>query len=95
MSTKTGELFIPLKYQLAYLAGRIDGDGHIDTKHRSGIRIAYSSKEDALRDQLMFGKINMSLYQYTAARTYVLYLKKHFRDEVLPKVKFYSVKLAP
>lgn len=95
MSTKTGELFIPLKYQLAYLAGRIDGDGHIDTKHRSGIRIAYSSKEDALRDQLMFGKANMSLYQYTAARTYVLYLKKQFRDKILLKLKLYSVKLAP
>lgn len=62
ISTKTGELSIPIKYRSAYLAGRIDGDGHIDTKHRSGIRIAYSSKEDALRDQLMFGKTNMSLY---------------------------------
>ncbi|MBI4098192.1 MAG: hypothetical protein HY426_04105, partial [Candidatus Levybacteria bacterium] len=95
MSTKTGELSIPIEYRSAYLAGRIDGDGHIDTKHRSGIRIAYSSKDDALRDQLMFGKTNMSLYQYIAAGTYVLYLKKQYRDRILSKLKLYSVKLAP
>ena len=95
MSTKTGDIHIPIKYKSAYLAGRIDGDGHIDTKHRSGIRIAYGSKEDALRDQLMFGKTNVNLYQYTAARTYVLYLRKYYRDKILPKVRLYSIKLAP
>jgi hypothetical protein len=95
MSTKTGVLSVPHKYLPAYLAGRIDGDGHIDTKHRSGIRIAYSNFDDAFRDQIMFKKSNTSLYHYLAAGTYVLYLKKHFRDEVFSKLKLYSVKLAP
>lgn len=95
MSTKTGILHIPQRFLLAYLAGRIDGDGHVDTKHRSGIRIAYSSNEDAVRDQIMFGKTNMSLYQYKAARTFVLYLKKHYRDKVLRELSKYCLKLAP
>lgn len=95
METKTEELHIPRLYLPAYLAGRIDGDGCVDTKHRSGIRIAYSSKEDALRDQLLFGKTNVSLYQYRSAGTYVLYLKKHYRDKICQKIKNFSVKLAP
>ena len=95
MSTKTGVLQIPDRYLLAYLAGRIDGDGSVDTKYRSGIRIAYSSREDALRDQILFGEINVSLYQYQAARTFVLYLKKNFRDRISKEIKKYSLKLAP
>ena len=95
MSFKTGNLYVPKSYLLAYLAGRIDGDGHVDTKYRSGIRIAYSSMKDALRDQKLFGKTNVSLYQYKAARTFVLYLKKHYRDRISQEIKKYSVKLAP
>lgn len=95
MSFKTGDLHVPEPFLPAYLAGRIDGDGHVDTKHRSGIRIAYSSFDDALRDQIMFGNINMSLYQYKAAKTYVLYLKKKFREKVCEELKKYSLKLAP
>lgn len=95
MTTKTGVLHVPTRFLPAYLAGRIDGDGHVDTKHRSGIRIAYSSKEDALRDQELFGLTNVSLYQYIAARTFVLYLRKHYRDKILNVLRKYSVKLAP
>lgn len=95
MSTKTGVLNVPSDKLLAYLAGRIDGDGHVDTKHRSGIRIAYSSNEDAIRDQNLFGDTNVSLYQYKAAGTYVLYLRKNFRERISQKIKKYSLKLAP
>jgi len=95
MATKTEALSVPKRHLLAYLAGRIDGDGHVDIKHRSGIRIAYSSREDALRDQKLFGKTNVSLYQYKAARTFVLYLRKHYREQILQEIKRYSVKLAP
>lgn len=95
MSYKTGVLQISNQHLLAYLAGRIDGDGHVDTKHRSGIRIAYSSNEDAFRDQELFGNYNMSLYQYKAAKTYVLYLKKEFRDTISKDIGKYSLKLAP
>ncbi len=95
MSTKTGDLNVSSKNLLAYLAGRIDGDGHVDTKHRSGIRIAYSSNEDAVRDQKMFGETNVRLYQYTQAGTYVLYLKKHFRERISKEIKKFSLKLAP
>ena len=38
-------IFVP-----AYLAGRVDGDGHFDLKHRTGLRIAYGSGFDARRD---------------------------------------------
>ncbi|MBI2600343.1 hypothetical protein HYW42_00150 [Candidatus Daviesbacteria bacterium] len=95
MSFKTGELYVPERYLTAYLAGRIDGDGHIDTKHRSGIRIAYSSEDDAIRDQKLFGETNVTLYQYKAARTFVLYLKKSYRERIALAIKKYSVKLAP
>lgn len=95
MATKTGNLSIPRRFLPAYLAGRIDGDGCVDTKHRSGIRIAYSSKEDAVRDRLLFGLTNTSLYRYESAGTYVLYLKKHYREKILLKTKKFSVKLAP
>ena len=95
MSYKTGNLYVPKPYLMAYLAGRIDGDGHIDTKHRSGIRIAYSSKEDADRDQKLFGVTNVSLYQYIAAGTFVLYLKKNYRERIVQAIKKYSVKLTP
>lgn len=95
MSFKTGDLYVPEPFLMAYLAGRIDGDGHIDTKHRSGIRIAYSSKEDAIRDQKLFGFANVSLYQYKAAGTFVLYLKKIYRNRISQEIKKYSVKLAP
>ena len=95
MSFKTGNLYVPQSHLFAYLAGRIDGDGHIDTKHRSGIRIAYSSKDDALRDQKLFGETNVSLYQYKAAKTFVLYLKKIYRERISKEIKKFSVKLAP
>ncbi len=67
----------------------------MDTKYRSGIRIAYSTKEDAIRDQRLFGKTNMNLYQYKSAGTYVLYLKKHYREKIWQQLKKFSVKLAP
>lgn len=95
MSFKTRELIIPHQYLSAYLAGRIDGDGHVDTKHRSGIRIAYSNFEDAFRDQKMFGDTNVSLYEYKAARTFVLYLKKKFRDTMWNDLSQYCLKLVP
>ncbi len=95
MSTKTGALHVPIKFLPAYLAGRIDGDGHVDTKHRSGIRIAYSSNEDAKRDQIMFGMTNVSLYHYWVAGTFVLYLKRIYRKRILKEISKYSVKLAP
>jgi len=95
MKLKIGVLPVPTSYISAYLAGRIDGDGHVDTKYRTGIRIAYSSKEDALRDQRLLGIANVSLYQYKAANTFVLYLRKHYREQILKDLQKFSVKLAP
>ena len=95
MSLKTGTLPIPHQHLTAYLAGKIDGDGCVDTKHRSGIRIAYSSRIDAARDRSMIGETNASLYRYTSARTYVLYLRKRYRDRIKQKLIHFSVKLAP
>lgn len=89
------KLFIPKIYLSAYLAGRIDGDGCIDLKHRSGIRITYGDKDDAMRDVLIFGKKNVSLYYYQSARTWVIYLRKHFRQKILTEVQKYSDKLLP
>ena len=95
MNYKTGVLQIPSKYLPAYLAGRIDGDGHVDTKHRLGIRIVYGNKYDALRDKNLFSKDNMSLYHYKSAHTYVLYLKKQFEKDYKSELSKYSLKLAP
>ncbi len=95
MSYKSENLSIPPRFLLAYLAGRIDGDGHVDAKHRSGIRIAYGTQFDAKRDQLLFGTNNVSLYEYKAAKTYVLYLKKAFRESIGATLQLYSLKLAP
>lgn len=95
MALKTGKLDIPHRFLLAYLAGRIDGDGCYDTQYRSGIRIAYSSKKDALRDRSLFGSANVSLYHYLSAGTYVLYLRKSYRDKILKELEKFSVKLAP
>lgn len=92
---KKKKLLIPKNFIPAYLAGRIDGDGCIDLKYRSGIRISYGKKYDAKRDKLIFGKENVSLYRYQAAGTWVIYLKKHFRKQIIPKTKKYSLKLCP
>lgn len=94
-ATKTGVLFVPSRNVPAYLAGRIDGDGHVDAKHRSGIRIAYGNAFDARRDRRLFGAANVSLYRYSAARTMVLYLRKHYRERIEPAVRKFSMKLAP
>ncbi len=86
---------VPSHFLLAYLAGRIDGDGSIDRKYRSGIRIAYGNKKDAEHDVLLFGKQNVSLYFYKAAGTWVIYLRKKFREEIINKIAKYSIKLCP
>ena len=95
MKAKAGNLLIPKRYLYSYLAGRIDGDGCIDTKYRSGIRIAYSSRKDASRDQTLIGKNNASVYHYCSANTYVIYLKKHYREKIWKELSRFCFKLAP
>ena len=89
-------LNIPKKYLPAYFAGRIDGDGHVDKKHGKGIRIAYTTRRDALRDMKllkMLCKEPVSLYRYHQANTWVLYFRKDFMDIVQPKLAKYAYKL--
>lgn len=95
LSYKKKQFNVASKFLPAYLAGRIDGDGSIDFKYRSGIRIAYGDRKDAKRDVVIFGRSNVSLYQYKTAGTWVIYLRKDFRDKILPRVEKYSVKLLP
>ena len=95
MATKQGRLIVPYHYIPAYLAGRIDGDGSVDTKYRSGIRIAYGNRIDAERDQQLLGAENVSLYFYSSAKTFVLYLRKHYRERMRKALQRYSIKLAP
>ena len=92
---KKKNFLVPSHFLLAYLAGRIDGDGSIDRKYRSGIRIAYGDKKDAEHDVLLFGKQNVSLYFYKAAGTWVIYLRKKFREKIINKIAKYSIKLCP
>lgn len=92
---KKEKLLVPKSFVPAYIAGRLDGDGCVDLKHRSGIRIVYGNKTDAKRDVLIFGKENVSLYKYQTARTWAIYLRKHFRNQIFPKVKEFSIKLCP
>lgn len=89
-------LEIPLKFLPAYFAGRIDGDGHVDRKYRTGIRIAYSTKEDATRDLALLKSLNSrpaSLYHYKQANTWVLYFRKNFLRKITPKMAKYALKL--
>ncbi|MBI3397440.1 hypothetical protein HY045_03110 [Candidatus Woesebacteria bacterium] len=90
------KLDIPKKYIFPYIAGRIDGDGHVDKKYRTGIRIAYSTKEDAARDLEILYKLHdspASLYRYHKANTWVLYFRKAFLKNILYKIARYSYKL--
>lgn len=97
-SLKKGKLYIPTSKLIPYLSGRIDGDGHYDLKHRSGIRIAYGNQFDADRDLqliLKFEGNSASLYEYKRARTWVIYLRKIFLQKYLSSLRLYSIKLLP
>jgi len=90
------DLKIPLKFIPAYLAGRIDGDGHLDKKHRTGIRIVYSEKYDASRDLNLLKKLDenpVSLYYYRQANVWVIYFRKHFLRRIMPEITRFSIKL--
>lgn len=92
-----GQFTVSQKFIPAYFAGRIDGDGHVDKKYRTGIRIIYSTKFDATRDLKFLKKLEenpASLYFYKKANTWVLYFRKHFLDKIIPKMKKYSLKLS-
>lgn len=98
MSFKTGKLNIPRDKLISYLSGRIDGDGHYDQKHRTGIRIAYGNKFDANRDLqliLKFEENSASLYEYKRAKTWVIYLRKIFLQKYLSSLRLYCIKLLP
>lgn len=98
LSLKIGRLNVPNRFIIPYLSGRIDGDGHVDHKHRSGIRIAYGSKFDAERDKnllLAYRRESVSLYRYERAGTWVIYLKKKFLERILPELRLYSLKCCP
>ena len=98
MSFKKKSLTIPRRFLPAYFAGRVDGDGHWDQKHRTGLRIAYGSEFDARRDLnllLEYDDNPASLYEYTRAGTWVIYFRKVFLRKILPKLRAYSVKLLP
>lgn len=89
-------LKIPLKFLPAYLAGRIDGDGHFDRKHRTGIRIVYSDKYDASRDMVLLkrlGKNPASLYYYKRANVWAIYFRKNFLKKIIPRIARFSLKL--
>lgn len=97
MSFKDSDtLNISHKFLPAYFAGRIDGDGHVDVKHRSGVRIAYSTKKDAIRDLELLKKMDgvpASLYRYKEANTWILYLRKKFLDNIKYEFAKYSLKM--
>lgn len=90
------ELSISKKFLPAYFAGRIDGDGHVDRKYRTGIRIVYSDREDASRDLRLLKLLNdnpASLYFYKGANTWVLYFRKEFLKKIQPKIAKFALKL--
>lgn len=97
MNWKSKKKFtIPIKFLPAYFAGRIDGDGHVDRKYRTGVRIAYSDKKDAARDLCLLkllGEKPASLYHYSKAGTWVLYFRKDFLRRIISKMAKFSFKL--
>jgi len=98
MNFRKSKLIVPRRFLIAYLAGRIDGDGHVDQKHRSGVRIAYGTEFDALRDYKIledYKEGSVSLYRYVQAGTWVIYLRKKFLQQIVPELSVYSMKFCP
>ncbi|MGZ4212431.1 MAG: hypothetical protein ACXVQV_04285 [Actinomycetota bacterium] len=62
-----------------YLAGRFDGDGAFGTPRVPGIRIAYTTHEEASVDQLLLSRIGVektSLLHYARVNEWCVYIKK-------------------
>lgn len=87
---------LPLKYILAYFAGRFDGDGSIDKNLRSDLRITYSNFREAKADQELLTRLNRfksRVYHYRGARTYVLYICRESAERFLLGIAPYSVRV--
>ena len=80
----------------AYFAGRFDGDGSVSKNLKNDFRIAYTTFEDAQRDQkyvnILSSTITSSIYHYEHAKTFVLYIHTDASHEFLRLIEPYSAK---
>lgn len=81
---------------LPYLAGRFDGDGSVASDGRRDVRIVYSSREEAAKDQRLLQHVRAyrtRVYGYTKARTWVLYVSRFDARDFLNDLRMFSHKL--
>ena len=80
----------------SYLAGRFDGDGSVGTSRVPGIRIVYSSRAEADTDAILTNAIGISspsVYEYSAAREWCVYVPKEHVRFLLQLISPFSLRL--
>jgi len=73
-----------------YMAGRFDGDGCFGT-----VRIVYSNKEEAVIDSKLLWKVGIknSIYFYSSANTWCVYIRRCSVESFLDSIKPFSVRV--
>lgn len=88
-------LALPDEFILAYFAGRFDGDGSVNQDRVSEFRIVYSNREEALVDQrllMRIGVLQTSVYNYSKANTFCLYVSESEVTRLGEALKIHSWK---
>ncbi|MDP2587569.1 MAG: LAGLIDADG family homing endonuclease [bacterium] len=87
---------LPKKWIMAYFAGRFDGDGSVADDRRRDLRITYSNRKEAETDLVLLEQLCLhkaTVYQYKAARTFVLYISRTSATAFVTQIRPWSVKL--
>lgn len=86
---------LPKEYTWPYFAGRFDGDGSVAHNLRNDLRIVYSNQPEALGDQALLKRVGVktSVYHYSKARTYVVYVRCCDANRFITSIRPYSVKI--
>ncbi len=80
----------------AYLAGRFDGDGCIDSSLSRDCRISYGNQQDAILDYNLLKKLGFQMarvYQYRTSSTYVIYISRFETQMFVDFLQQHSLKL--
>lgn len=88
--------FLANKYIASFFAGRFDGDGSVSKDKRSDLRIVYKNKHEALIDKRLLAKIGIvktSVYHYSIAKTYALYVWRSQAEKLVSLIRPESFKI--
>lgn len=80
----------------AYFAGRFDGDGCVGTNSRWGARVVYGGAREAEEDRRLLMRaceVEARVYEYRAAKTFVLYVLRRHTPAFLNAIQPFSIKL--